>query len=39
MAEYLMVSAVLDHQSSFAGTIWESLPTSWKDTPSIYCLT
>lgn len=38
MAEYLMTSAVMDHQSSYAGEIWESLPSSWKTVPSIYCI-
>lgn len=38
MAEYLMTAAVMDHQSSYAGEIWESLPSSWKTVPSIYCI-
>lgn len=37
MADYLMVAAVLDHQASFAGEVWESLPSSWKSIPPIYC--
>ena len=37
VADMLMTSAVLERKVQFAGTVWQTVPDSWRHSPRLYC--